>query len=67
MQIEKYKGLINPINNTMKSTDLHKFVYEVTGKYKELKAFHRLTKDLLNAENSDGADFAPSLDLRAIV
>jgi hypothetical protein len=36
-------------------------------KYKELKAFHRLTKDLLNAENSDGADFAPSLDLRAIV
>jgi hypothetical protein len=31
-------------------------------KYKELKAFHRLTKDLLNAENSDGADFAPSLE-----
>jgi hypothetical protein len=61
MNIEVYRGLVDQSDNTMKSTDLHKFVYEATGKYEELKTFHRLIKDLMDTENSEGTDFAPTL------
>jgi len=68
MNLETYRGLVDHNNKTMKSTDLHRFVYEATGKFKELKTFHRKIKLVLfgtetptNAEISEGTDFAPTL------
>jgi len=42
MDINVYKSLINEETNTMKSTDLHKFVHDATGKYKEINAFNKV-------------------------
>jgi hypothetical protein len=59
---------IDPINKTMKSTDLHEIVFNNTGKYEKLKAFHRKIKNVLEIQsNGDGAVFAPSLDSRGYV
>ena len=47
MNIEEYRGLVDQTNNTMKSTDLHKFVYEATGKYEKLHNFHLKVRNTL--------------------
>jgi len=74
MDINVYKSLINEETNTMKSTDLHKFVHDATGKYKDYSDFSKKIKKVLfgkenptNAEISDGAKFAPSFDDRGYV
>ena len=38
---------IDPVTNTMKSTDLHRLVYMNTGKYEQLSHFHRKIKKVL--------------------
>ncbi|MDF1879560.1 hypothetical protein JHD46_07920 [Sulfurimonas sp. SAG-AH-194-C20] len=74
MNLENYIGLIDQSDNTMKSTDLHKFVYEATGKYEDMRSFHKKLKTVLfdtetptDAQISDGVRFAPSLDTRGYI
>jgi len=61
LQIETYKAMVSEDTKTMKSTDLHKFVFEATGKFKELKTFHSKLRDVLGSQ-IDGGKMIPSFN-----
>ena len=62
-ELETYRGLVSD-DRTMKSTDLHKFVHEATGKFLELKHFHEKIRTILDV---DGLKFRPSLNANKTV
>ena len=59
---------IDPANETMKTTDLHKIVFANTGKHEKLRNFHVKIRNVLGIQsNGDGVAFKPSLDSRGYV
>ena len=54
MNIQKYRSLVDTESKTMKSTDLHKFVFEATGKLKAIGDFNVKIKSVLSSHIDDG-------------
>jgi len=52
LNIQKYRALVDTESKTMKSTDLHSFVFEATGKYKLLDSFHKVVLKSVSGANT---------------